>query len=205
MASDVHRIVPSRPMTCAETSVHSSGKIGGSSLTPLPHRKPASAPKRSQMIVDFVTKPPPVSLEVAGRACRSGNEFNGLPFFLFSSAFGGREVGSRLKITDRAAANGLAFVDEERRFLVHDIVGALCPHNKLLQRLESKQRQQATNPARCHHRIGGTNPAGSAKSASLLRARSTNGQVRSKRVGFRSIETKSEAGSRAMSGSPDLR
>ena len=122
MASDVHRIVPSRPMTCAETSVHSSGKIGGSSLTPLPHRKPASAPKRSQMIVDFATKPPPVSLEVAGRACRSGNEFNGLPFFLFSFAFGGREVGSRLKITDRAAANGLAFVDEERRFLVHDIV-----------------------------------------------------------------------------------
>jgi len=58
MASDVHRIVPSRPMTCAETSVHSSGKIGGSSLTPLPHRKPASAPKRSQMIVDFATKPP---------------------------------------------------------------------------------------------------------------------------------------------------
>jgi hypothetical protein len=104
MASDVHRIVPSRPMTCGETSVHSSGKIGGSSLTPLPHRKPASAPKRSQMIVDFATKPPPVSLEVAGRACRSGNEFNGLPFFLFSSAFGGREVGSRLKIADGAAA-----------------------------------------------------------------------------------------------------
>jgi len=44
-------------------------------------------------------------------------------------------------------------------FLVHDIVGALCPHNKLLQLLESKQRQQATNPARCHRRIGGTNPS----------------------------------------------
>jgi hypothetical protein len=47
-------------------------------------------------------------------------------------------------------------------FLVHDIVGALCPHNKLFQLSESKQRQQARKP-RPMPQIAGTNPAGSAK------------------------------------------
>jgi hypothetical protein len=48
-------------------------------------------------------------------------------------------------------------------FLVYDIVGALCPYNKLLQLLESKQRQQARSSARCYRRIAGANQPGSTK------------------------------------------
>jgi hypothetical protein len=40
-------------------------------------------------------------------------------------------------------------------FLVHDIVGALCPYNKLLQLLESKQHKPARSPARCHRGLRG--------------------------------------------------
>jgi hypothetical protein len=48
-------------------------------------------------------------------------------------------------------------------FLVRDIVGAVCPHNKLFQLSKSKQRQQARKPRPIPPQIAGTNPAGSAK------------------------------------------